>query len=235
MAEMRRPNCSRFAACVMLGLFATISPAAATTFEVNNNVPDTPGGQRFNNELGVENMRKVLSDAASFIQGQFSLSTPKDIATATLTLESFDGVANTVGSEIHLSADYIAGQPADTAALVREITGVLYHESTHVWQNINGDYGSDQFFRGVIEGIADWIRLKSGFPSAGWQPRARGGNWYDGYTTTAYFLDWIDSTQKPNFVNELNQKMADPWSNDFFLQLVGRGVDELWQDYQNSI
>lgn len=234
---MKGPNVLRLAAgYVLLVLLATTAPAAATTFEVNNNVPDSPGGQRFNNELGVENMRQVLSNAASYIQAAFSLSAPKDIPTVTLVVESIPGgVAATGGSTIHLSAEYIAGQPADTAALVREITGVLYHESTHVWQNNNGNYGSDQFFTGVIEGIADWIRLTSGFASAGWSPRARGGNWYDGYTTTAYFLDWIQSTQKANFVNELNQKMADPWSNDFFLQLVGRSVDELWQDYQNSI
>ena len=227
---------SSFVACVVMVLLATVSPAAATTFEVDNSVPDSPGGQRFNNELGVENMRQVLSDAASFIQGAFSLSTPKDIATVTLVVESMPGgVAATGGSTIHLSAEYIASQPADTAALVHEITGVLYHESTHVWQNNNGNYGSDQYFTGVIEGVADWIRLTAGFASAGWSPRARGGNWYDGYTTTAYFLDWINSSQKPNFVNELNQKMADPWSNDFFLQLTGMSVDDLWQEYQNSI
>lgn len=210
--------------------------AAATTFEVSNDVPDSPGGQRFDDELGVENMRKVLADAAGFIQKAFSLSAPKAIPTESLVVESMPGgVAATGGATIHLSAEYIAGQPADTAALVHEITGVLYHESTHVWQNNNGSYGSDPYFTGVIEGVADWIRLTAGLASAGWSPRARGGNWYDGYTTTAYFLAWIQSTHKPRFVNQLNQKMAQSWSNDFFLQLVGRSVDELWQDYQNSI
>lgn len=110
---------------------------------------------------------------------------------------------------------------------MKEITGVLYHESTHVWQNNNVDYGKDKFFQGAVDGVADWIRLKAGLAFAGWSPRSRGGHWYDQYTTTAYFFDWIGTKHKPNFVNMLNQKMALPWSYDFFKQIVGKGVDEL--------
>lgn len=222
------------AACVvfLLLLAAALHPCAAVDYVVNNN-GDTPGALRFRQEFS--DAVRVLGDATTYIQGAFSLSTPKNIPTVTLTVISFDGVAQTGGSEIQLSSDYVASQPSNAAAMHFEIEGVLYHEMTHVWQNNNGDYGADQFFRGTIEGIADWIRLRAGFPSTGWSPRARGGNWYDGYTTTAYFFDWIETTQKPNFVNEMNLKMADPWSNDFFLQIVGRGVDDLWNDYQNSI
>jgi len=232
MAEARRAP--RFSACVvvMILLAALSHPSAATDYKVNIDL-DTPGGLRFSQEFG--DAVDVLRDATTYIQKAFSLSTPKDIPTVTLTVESFDGVAQTGGSEIELSSDYVASQPNDTTALHYEITGVLYHEMTHVWQNNNGAYGTDQYFTGTIEGVADWVRLTANFPSAGWSPRSRGGNWYDGYTTTAYFLDWIETTYKQNFVNELNLKMAQPWSNDFFLQLVGIGVDELWTNYQNSI
>lgn len=227
----RAPRCS---ACVLLLVLvaALANPSAATDYIVNNSL-DTPGGLRFSQQFG--DAVSVLGAATKYIQSAFSLSTPKDIPTVTLTVKSFDGVAQTGGSEISLSSDYVASQPTSATAMHYEIEGVLYHEMTHVWQNNNGDYATDKFFRGTIEGVADWIRLTAGFPSTSWSPRSRGGNWYDGYTTTAYFLDWIQTTQKQNFVNELNLKMAEPWSNDFFLQLVGRSVDELWTDYQNSI
>jgi hypothetical protein len=210
-----------------------MQPSAATEYTVNINT-DTPGGQRFNTDFS--DAVTVLSSATQYIQSAFSLSPLKDIPTVTLIVESFDGVAQTGGSTIQLSSDYVANtDPADAVAMHYEIAGVLYHEMTHVWQNNNGLYGSDQFFSGTIEGVADWVRLKAGFPSVGWPPRARGGEWFSGYTTTAYFLDWIETTVVPNFVNMLNAKMAEPWSNDFFLQIAGRSVDELWNDYQNSI
>lgn len=116
-----------------------------------------------------------------------------------------------------------------------EIEGVLYYEMIYVWQNNNGDYGVDQFFRGMIEGIVDWIWLRVGFFLIGWLFRVCGGNWYDGYIMIVYFFDWIEIMQKLNFVNEMNFKMVDFWSNDFFLQIVGWGVDDFWNDYQNSI
>ncbi|KAG0504488.1 hypothetical protein KC19_11G144900 [Ceratodon purpureus] len=228
---------SRVSVCVLLltVLLATVHPTSAAVYKVTNAVPNTPGGKRFDQVLGASNMRKVLQDAANFCRGKaFSLSTPKQIATVTLIVESFSGVAFTAGDTIHLSAEYVAGyNPGDSAALRREITGVLYHESAHVWQN--GDKGSGQFFGGVIEGIADWVRLRSGFAAAHWT-RQRGGNWWDGYETTAFFLDWIQIIKKKNFVNLLNQKMGQAqWSNDFFRQIVGVSVDQLWVQYQNSI
>lgn len=221
----------------LLLLVATVSmyqsAEAATEYVVNVNT-DTPGGQRFNTDFS--DAVTVLSSATQYIQSAFSLSPPKDYPTVTLVVESFDGVAQTGGSTIQLSADYVANtNPGEAAAMHDEIAGVLYHEMTHVWQNNNGLYGSDQFFTGTIEGVADWVRLKAGFPSVGWPPRAPGGEWYSGYTTTAYFLDWIETNVMPNFVNMLNAKMAEPWSNDFFLQITRRTVNDLWTEYQNSL
>jgi len=224
------------ASCVVVWvvLFGALAhPSSAVNYVVNIKSIDTPGGLRFSQQFS--DAVGVLESATTYIQGAFSESQPKAIDTVTLTVDSFAGVAQTGGSEIELSSDYVASQPDDPAKMHFEIEGVLYHEMTHVWQNNNGAYGTDNFFSGTIEGVADWVRLTAGFPSAGWGPRAKGGNWYDGYTTTAYFLDWIATNKKPGFVNDLNLKMAQPWSNDFFQQIVGTGVDELWTEYQNSI
>jgi hypothetical protein len=228
---------SRVAVCALLFtlLLATVHPTSAAVYKVTNSAPNTPGGRRFNQVLGATNMRKVLQDAANFCRGKaFSLSTPKNIATVTLIVEDIGGVAFTLGDTIHLSAAYVQGyKPGDSVALRREITGVLYHESAHVWQN--GNKGSGIYFGGVVEGIADWVRLRSGFAAAHWT-RQRGGNWWDGYERTAFFLDWIQRNRKKNFVNLLNRKMGQAqWSNDFFRQIVGKSVDQLWGEYQNSI
>jgi hypothetical protein len=84
--------------------------SAAVTYKVTNTVPGTPGGRRFNQEVGVANMRKALQSAAEFCRGTaFSLSAPKSIATVTLIVENFEGVAFTAGSTIHLSASYVQG------------------------------------------------------------------------------------------------------------------------------
>ena len=74
-----------------------------------------------------------------------------------------DGVAYTTNNEIHLSSGYVGDYSGDVKT---EITGVLYHESTHVWQwngNQNGQANG-----GLIEGIADYVRLKAGYASSSW-------------------------------------------------------------------
>ena len=53
-----------------------------------------------------------------------------------LFIDDMDGVAYASNDEIHVSARYINGYSGNVKT---EITGVLYHESTHIWQwNGNG-------------------------------------------------------------------------------------------------
>ncbi|KAL3675429.1 hypothetical protein R1sor_025377 [Riccia sorocarpa] len=203
--------------------------ALAINFSVDNAALNTPGGQRFDKELGNDAMIGVLQNAQAFIENAFSMAPTKNIAQVTLHVESFDGVAfSYFGGDIHLSSDYVENNnPGNSQALKTEITGVLYHEETHVLQNSNGAPS------GVIEGVADFIRLRAGY--AVWE-RRQGGKWDDGYSTTAFFFDWIDSTQTDDFVNKLNQKLGiTPWNVNFFVDLTGKDVDTLWQEYQNSI
>ena len=108
-----------------------------------------------------------------------------------------------------------------------EITGVLYHEMTHIWQwNGNGRASG-----GLIEGIADFVRLKAGYAPSHWVAPGRGNSWDQGYDVTARFLDYCNSL-KNGFVAELNMKMKNGYSNDFFAQLLGKTVDQLWSDYK---
>jgi hypothetical protein len=90
------------------------------------------------------------------------------------------GVAYTTGAsidpahikEIHFSTDYISGIPEERVA--SEILGVMRHEMVHVWQyDAQGTTPG-----GLIEGIADWVRLRHDLAPPHW---TRGGtNWDDG-------------------------------------------------------
>ena len=110
---------------------------------------------------------------------------------------------------------------------VSQVTGVLYHETTHVWQ-WNGQRHANG---GLIEGIADYARLKAGYAPGHWVKPGQGDRWDQGYDITARFLDYCDSL-KPGFVALLNANMKDGYTDDFFAQILGNTVQQLWQDYK---
>lgn len=72
-------------------------------------------------------------------------------------------------SQIHLSANYIQGLSAER--LKPEILGVLTHEMVHAWQHD----GQGTLPGGLIEGIADWVRLEAGMAPPHWG--AEPGKW----------------------------------------------------------
>ncbi|GAB4856583.1 hypothetical protein Ancab_014500 [Ancistrocladus abbreviatus] len=212
---------------LLLLLLSSIQPTHAVDYEVINNAANTPGGERFTNEVGTDYSRDTLSAATTFIWQIFQQDNPadrKDVQKITLIVESIDGVAYTQNNEIHLSANYVAGYSGDVKT---EITGVLYHEMTHVWQwNGNGQANG-----GLIEGIADYVRLKAGYAPSHWVKPGQGDRWDQGYDVTAYFLDYCNSL-RDGFVAELNKKMRDGYSDSFFNDLLGKSVDQLWSDYK---
>lgn len=144
-----------------------------------------------------------------------------------------DGVAYTTGSdldpdhkEIHFSLDYIAGIPSERVA--SEILGVIRHEMVHCWQY----NGHNTCPGGLIEGIADWVRLKDGFCPPHWH---RGGSrWDDGYQNTAYFLEWLEERFGEGTVMAINGCMRkEQYCEDIWGTLCRGGkVKELWGEYQ---
>ncbi|KAL6213335.1 hypothetical protein ACLB2K_012782 [Fragaria x ananassa] len=70
-----------------------------------------------------------------------------------------------------------------------DITGVLYHESTHIWQwDENGKAPG-----GLIEGIVEFVRLKTGYAPNHWVQPSQGDRWDQGYDVTPRFLDYCTS------------------------------------------
>ncbi|KAI9127526.1 hypothetical protein K1719_000519 [Acacia pycnantha] len=212
---------------VLLVIVAAIEGAKAVDYTVTNTALNTPGGRAFRDKIGDAYARRTLDSATKFIWRIFQQNSPadrKNVQKVSLFVDDMDGVAFTSNNEIHLSARYVGSYSGDVK---KEVTGVLYHEMTHVWQwNGNGRANG-----GLIEGIADYVRLKAGLAPSHWVKPGQGDRWDQGYDVTARFLDYCNSL-KSGFVAQLNKKMRTAYSDDYFRQLLGKTVDQLWRDYK---
>ncbi|PHT63892.1 Basic secretory protease [Capsicum annuum] len=84
---------------------------------------------------------------------------------------------------------------------------------------------------GLIEGIADYVRLKAGYAVSNWAQNGQGSRWDEGYSVTARFLDYCNGLRN-GFVAELNKKMRTGYSNNFFVKLLGKTPEQLFADYK---
>lgn len=155
----------------------------------------------------------------------------------TLILRDMPGVAYTTGSdldndhkEIHFSLRYIAGIRKDR--LAHEITGVVTHEVVHCYQH--NAFGTCP--GGLIEGIADWVRLSCRLSPPHWKRHAD-GDWDGGYERTAYFLEYLEDRFGEGTVRRLNEKLRIQryQEKQFWTELVGRPVEQLWGDYREKL
>jgi len=125
-------------------------------------------------------------------------------------------------------------------AATDEVFGILCHELTHAFQaepKNAGGYEKDTEFFGFIEGLADLVRLQTGGFNPARYPVA-GGNFTQGYTTTAFFYLWIVKKHDPDFIRTLNRTALewDSWSHEqLFMHLFRKSAQELWQQYQGEI
>ncbi|KAJ5359135.1 uncharacterized protein N7496_011548 [Penicillium cataractarum] len=182
----------------------------------------------------------------------------------TLFLRDFGGVAYTTGTElddahkeIHLSLPYITHckNSAAKADPVHELAGVLTHELVHCYQHTSppdsakGGKDTPGPPGGLIEGIADFVRLKAGLSPPHWtRPTSssqREKKWDAGYQHTAYFLAWIedvwagegavgmlnDRLFRVGYVGEGAEDEANGHEGGFWKSLFGAGVAELWDEY----
>jgi len=154
---------------------------------------------------------------------------PKNVSSVTLILRDFDGVAHTCGSdsakEIHFSTRHI--QASESRAR-DEILGVLLHEMVHCYQyNAKGTCPG-----GLIEGIADFIRLRHSLGPPHWK-RSRPAKWDVGYEGTAFFLDYVEQTFGNGTIMAVNEGMRKHRYNNgqVWVDVTGRSVDDLFAAY----
>jgi hypothetical protein len=176
----------------------------------------------------------------------------------TIILQDFNGVAYTNGTdldndhkEIHFSLSYINHVCNNDPKPLAELKGVLTHELVHCYQHTAPD-DDDQVPRppgGLIEGIADFVRLRAGLGAAHWQkPKSaldRASNWDAGYQHTAYFLAWLEDVRfgrgavgllndrllRSGYLGESEEQKKDKTQPGFWRDLFGVEVDDLWEEY----
>jgi hypothetical protein len=90
--------------------------------------------------------------------------------------------------------------------------------------------------RWVTEGIAAFVRYRAGHASIA--ERSAGGSPREDAKTAGFFLDWLDDTY-PDAVYRLNQSL-DPddqvaWSERVFVEITGKDLATLWNDYQRTL
>ncbi|MCJ1474513.1 hypothetical protein MMC13_003171 [Lambiella insularis] len=189
----------------------------------------------------------VLSDAVTVVlqtlyilfEGKAAVPPTRSI---TLVLRPMPGVAYTTGididndhKEIHFSLDYIAAvknTPDHPQRQREEIEGVIVHEMVHCWQwNALGTAPG-----GLIEGIADFVRLRDGLSPPHWKKKS-GGDWDAGYQHTAYFLEWIDVKYGEGNVIRINQALREREYEEgrFWQDLFKQSVQNLWSEYARTI
>lgn len=195
--------------------------------------------------------------------------TPSIPATRSVTvfLRDYSGVAYTTGTElddahkeIHVSLPYIqhcTSGPSAKDDPLHELVGVLTHELVHCYQHTappdsheHSDKSIPRPPGGLIEGIADFVRLKAGLEPPHWkQPLSaaeRAPKWDAGYQHTAYFLAWIedfrvgkgavgmlnDRLLRVGYVGEKEKEgTVDQGRIAFWKGLFGVGVEQLWEEY----
>jgi len=172
-----------------------------------------------------------LSRASAFILAYLESTKDPPIAKVNLKLSMDDGVAVTSGGEMTLFIPYFTkyGKQHTNDETLQEVLGVILHELVHVYQYD----GHHTVPGGLIEGTADFVRLRASLGPPHWK-RTRGGKWDAGYERTAYFLDWIE-TSHPHFVQELNGKSKETFDLSAFRMMTGHNIEELWETYQQSI
>lgn len=84
-----------------------------------------------------------------------------------------------------------------------EIEGVLVHELVHCFQH----NGRGACPGGLVEGIADWVRLGAGLGAPHWRRGAVPDRWDQGYERTAYFLDWLEGRFGRGTVRRMNEAL----------------------------
>ncbi|KAD6795315.1 hypothetical protein E3N88_06211 [Mikania micrantha] len=211
----------------MLILAVLPETIATVKYNITNTAAKSAGGIRYENQIGFKYAKHTLKSSNLFIWRIFEQRNKADRPNVTLVhlfIDDMPGVAYCDNNEIHFSTNYIAGYQGD---LKNEFTGVIYHEMTHVWQWS----GNRLTPSGLIEGIADFVRLKAGYIPSHWVQPGQGDKWDQGYDVTARFLDYCEGLRS-GFVAELNKKMRYAYSVDYFVDLLGKTVDQLWSDYK---
>ncbi|KAL2254599.1 uncharacterized protein LOC105169882 [Sesamum indicum] len=202
----------------------------AVQYTVTNTASNTPGGMRFDTEIGVPFTLQTMGTINNFIWKLFqqpSDSQRKNVPILNVYISDFnDAFGYTNGDNINISAIGLASFPPGRAKF--EFTSLMYHEMTHIFQWS----GKGTAPGGLTEGIADYVMIKSTYyDPEGYTKPGEGGRWDEGYGVTARFLEYCDSLRS-GFTPELNNKMREVYKDEYFQELLGKPLPQVWSEYK---
>ena len=124
---------------------------------------------------------------------------------------------------------------ANISEVLYEVKGVLVHELVHVFQHTGNDSAPGWF----VEGIADYVRYRAGYPARHWPTPDKidkeGEAGYEaGYEKTGYFLDFIE-TRHPGLISNWNASLGtsgSTWDVGCTKLICGSDLSELWCQYK---
>jgi hypothetical protein len=195
---------------------------------------DHPGSKAFLAAINLKDPEHIVSTVINILYESGAPMPPA--RSITFVVRPMDGVAYTRGSdlddehkEIHFSVHHFAD--TDESRRVDEVLGVLTHELVHCvqWNAVGTCPG------GLVEGIADWVRLRAGYIPPHWKPDPS-GEWDSGYERTGYFLDFLDTVYGDGTVRRINQTLRhQKYDEDtFWPGLFGKGIKDLWKSYTQT-
>lgn len=158
---------------------------------------------------------------------EVKLFNPTSSKTVTFVISSeYKGVAATLNNVIKFDPSWLQAHPEDIDCAT--------HELMHVVQDYHGDNPG-----WLVEGIADYGRNLFGInnENAGWTlPPYRPSQMYtNAYRVTAAFLRWTEAHYRSGLVKKLNTAMRNnAYTDDLWVKLTGKSVDELWYLYSQA-
>ncbi|XP_047982606.1 uncharacterized protein LOC125223479 [Salvia hispanica] len=216
---------------VSLLLACLVHNTHAVDFKVTNTVPNTPGGRMFDQEIGVNFALSIMPDITEFIYKVFEETRSEQrrhVPVVNVYISEFPGYAYKNGDNINISASALDQFYHPRSESKRFFTSLMYHEMTHVFQ-WHGNFGAPG---GLTEGTADYVMVKSGFyDQATYTKPGAGKRWDEGYGVTERFLEYCDSLLN-GFTAKLNLKMQYTYSDNYWVELLGKPVDQLWREYK---
>ncbi|MBG6133586.1 PKD repeat protein [Aquimarina sp. EL_43] len=210
----------------------------------------TVGSQVFNQVIpNAENyMKQRCLDVAKILYRN-SADAPK-FRLLKFNLKNEDFVAHKFGDgdqmTIEVSTQHLAKIYRDSGnnsqVIKDEIDGILFHEVTHGYNyspSTGGTYDGSSPFWAYTEGIADGVRIYAGFHQTRTPDVNNSRKWLGGYTTTGFFLQYVTQKYDKNFIYKFNKAAKDlgnSWSFDnAFKDILGKGVETVWDEYKNYI
>jgi hypothetical protein len=159
-----------------------------------------------------------------------------------LQIKDYKGVGGKWGDigdiGVSLSTQYLDKIKKAGRDVRAEITGILHHEMTHMYQNDDKPEATFPGLPRMYEGIADAVRIRNGFPPARATPSDKSGRWQDKtYSSQAFFWLYVDQAH-PGFLHKLNASMKGkdgvPWTPAEIEKITGQPADQLWASYQTA-